>query len=163
MPCRSSVCSSRRDCLPVVDDGSRARVAKMAVTVALVYSIFIQAVGAFCWPESWTTDKSRPYRYRLWDWRESQIESCLKDGPANRSRREASDREVRSAVQTHQPDRVRAGLNHRTSSFFPGMLVRPITSISFGPITCITRRPTTTTTTPTIVSTAASITDVVHT
>ena len=67
--------------LPIVERGSRARVAKTAVTAALVYSVFIQAVGAFCWPESWTLDTNRPYRYRLWDWRDSQIESCLKDGP----------------------------------------------------------------------------------
>jgi hypothetical protein len=43
--------------------------------------VFIQAVGAFCWPESWTLNENPPYRYRLWDWRESQIESCIKDGP----------------------------------------------------------------------------------
>jgi hypothetical protein len=67
--------------LPLVERGSRARVAKMAVTAALVYSVFIQAVGAFCWPESWTLNQNPPYRYRLWDWRDSQIESCIKDGP----------------------------------------------------------------------------------
>ncbi len=67
--------------LPIVERGSRARVARIAVTAVLVYSVFIQAVGAFCWPESWTVSQSPPYRYRLWDWHETQIESCLKDGP----------------------------------------------------------------------------------
>jgi hypothetical protein len=67
--------------LPLFERGSRARLARIAVTAVLLYSVFIQAVGAFCWPESWTTNENRPYRYHLWDWRESQIESCLKDGP----------------------------------------------------------------------------------
>ena len=31
--------------------------------------------------ESWTLNDNPPYRYRLWDWRESQIESCIRDGP----------------------------------------------------------------------------------
>ena len=67
--------------LPLVERGSRARLAKTAVVAAFVYSVFIQAVGAFCWPESWTLNQNPPYRYRLWDWRESQIESSIKDGP----------------------------------------------------------------------------------
>ena len=66
---------------PLVRRASRARIARMAVAVALVYSIFIQAIGAFCWPESWTLRENPPYRYRLWDWRDSQIESCIRDGP----------------------------------------------------------------------------------
>ncbi len=67
--------------LPLVERRSRARLAKAAVAAVFVYSVFIQAVGAFCWPESWTLNQNPPYRYRLWDWRESQIESSIKDGP----------------------------------------------------------------------------------
>ena len=67
--------------LPIAAQGARTRLARIAVTTVFVYSVFIQAVGAFCWPESWTLNQNPPYRYRLWDWRESQIESCLKDGP----------------------------------------------------------------------------------
>jgi hypothetical protein len=66
---------------PLARRTSRARIMRTAAAVALVYSIFIQAVGAFCWPESWTLNNDPPYRYRLWDWRDSQIESCLRDGP----------------------------------------------------------------------------------
>jgi hypothetical protein len=67
--------------LPLVERSSRALLVRTVITVVLVYSVFIQAVGAFCWPESWTLNENPPYRYRLWDWRESQIESCIKDGP----------------------------------------------------------------------------------
>ena len=66
---------------PMVGGASRARVAKVAVIAALTYSIFIQAVGAFCWPSSWTLNDNPRYRFRLWDWRESQIELCIRDGP----------------------------------------------------------------------------------
>jgi hypothetical protein len=66
---------------PLAQRTSRARIARLAAAAALAYSIFIQAVGAFCWPESWTLRDNPPYRYRLWDWRESQIESCIRDGP----------------------------------------------------------------------------------
>jgi hypothetical protein len=66
---------------PIFARASRARIAQIATVVALTYSIFVQAVGAFCWPSSWTLNDNPPYRYRLWDWRESQIELCIRDGP----------------------------------------------------------------------------------
>jgi hypothetical protein len=66
---------------PLVGRTSRARVGRIALAAALAYSIFIQAVGAFCWPSSWTLNDHPPYRYRLWDWRESDIELCIRDGP----------------------------------------------------------------------------------
>ena len=53
----------------------------MAATVLLSYSIFIQAVGAFCWPSPWTLNNNPPYRFRLWDWRNSEIVSCIRSGP----------------------------------------------------------------------------------
>jgi hypothetical protein len=60
---------------------SRASFGKIAAAVTLAFSIFIQAVGAFCWPSAWTLDDTHPYRYRLWDWHETEIEVCLKSGP----------------------------------------------------------------------------------
>jgi len=66
---------------PLLEGRPRARLARYAAIAALTYSIFIQAVGAFCWPSSWTLDTSRPYRYRLWDWRETEIEVCIREGP----------------------------------------------------------------------------------
>lgn len=66
---------------PIFGRTSRARAARIAVIAALTYSIVIQAIGAFCWPSSWTLNDNPPYRYRLWDWRESDIELCIRDGP----------------------------------------------------------------------------------
>jgi len=66
---------------PIFGRTSRARTGRIVVTAALTYSIAIQAIGAFCWPSSWTLNDNPPYRYRLWDWRESDIELCIRDGP----------------------------------------------------------------------------------
>lgn len=66
---------------PVSKTMSRARAGKVAAIAVLTYSIAIQAIGAFCWPSSWTLNNNPPYRFRLWDWRESQIELCIRDGP----------------------------------------------------------------------------------
>jgi hypothetical protein len=65
---------------PLLAGTSRARIGKAAAIAVLTYSIFIQAVGAFCWPSSWTLDDP-PYRFRLWDWRETEIEVCIRNGP----------------------------------------------------------------------------------
>ncbi len=66
---------------PIFGRTSRAHAARIAVSVALAYSIVIQVIGAFCWPSSWTLNDNPPYQYRLWDWRESDIELCIRDGP----------------------------------------------------------------------------------
>jgi hypothetical protein len=66
---------------PLFGRTSRAGVGRVAAIAVLTYSIAIQAIGAFCWPESWTLNNNPPYRFRLWDWRESQIELCIRDGP----------------------------------------------------------------------------------
>ena len=47
----------------------------------LVCSIGVQAIGAFCWPSPWTLSGNPPYRYRLWNWRDNEIASCLRAGP----------------------------------------------------------------------------------
>jgi hypothetical protein len=56
-------------------------VVRAAAMVLLVYSVAIQAIGAFCWPSPWTLNQNPPYRYRLWDWKESDIELCIRAGP----------------------------------------------------------------------------------
>jgi hypothetical protein len=66
---------------PIFAPTSGVRVGRIAVTAALAYSIFIQAVGAFCWPSSWTLNDNPPYEDRLWDWRESDIEISVREGP----------------------------------------------------------------------------------
>jgi len=57
------------------------RVARAGAMMLLVYSVAIQAIGAFCWPSPWTLNDNPPYRYRLWDWEESDIELCIRAGP----------------------------------------------------------------------------------
>jgi hypothetical protein len=57
------------------------RFARAAAAILLVYSVAIQAIGAFCWPSPWTLNDTPPYRYRLWDWEESDIELCIRAGP----------------------------------------------------------------------------------
>ncbi len=66
---------------PLAGRTFRARAATVAIMVMLTYSVSIQAIGAFCWPSSWTLNDNPHYRYRLWDWRESDIELCIRDGP----------------------------------------------------------------------------------
>jgi hypothetical protein len=60
---------------------ARQPLAAAAVLVLLTYSVFIQGVGAFCWPAPWTERNDPPYYQRLWDWRDNQIASCLRAGP----------------------------------------------------------------------------------
>jgi hypothetical protein len=66
---------------PAVEQRPRSRFFPIVVTVLLSYSIFIQAVGAFCWPSQWTLNENPPYRFRLWDWRNSEIGTCIREGP----------------------------------------------------------------------------------
>ena len=65
---------------PLAGRTLRARAATVLIMVMLTYSVSIQAIGAFCWPSSWTLNDNPPYRYRLWDWHESDIELCIRDG-----------------------------------------------------------------------------------
>jgi hypothetical protein len=58
-----------------------ARPLQIAAATLLIYSVLVQAIGAFCWPSAWTLNDNPPYRYRLWDWEESQIEMCIRSGP----------------------------------------------------------------------------------
>jgi hypothetical protein len=48
--------------------------------ILLGYSVFIQAVGAFCWPSTWNRGYP-PAHERLWDWKRTEIATCLREGP----------------------------------------------------------------------------------
>jgi hypothetical protein len=67
--------------MPLVERTSGLRLRQTAAIVLLCYSVFIQAVGAFCWPSRWTLDDNPPYRFRLWDWRNTEIATCIREGP----------------------------------------------------------------------------------
>ncbi|MFQ5743794.1 MAG: hypothetical protein ACE5HV_09430 [Acidobacteriota bacterium] len=60
---------------------SLARTARGALVCLFIYSAFVQAVGATCWPSPWVFNKTPPYYERLWEWRNSQIPACLRAGP----------------------------------------------------------------------------------
>ena len=66
---------------PLTEKGQRNRFLRVAVAVLLGYSICIQAIGAFCWPSQWTLNNNPPYRFRLWDWRNTEIATCISEGP----------------------------------------------------------------------------------
>ncbi len=68
-----------REALRARSAGSRRT--PVAAMVLLICSIGVQAIGAFCWPSPWTLSGNPPYRYRLWNWRDNEIASCLRAGP----------------------------------------------------------------------------------
>jgi hypothetical protein len=61
-------------------DRSRV-VVPMAVTM-IVWSISLQGIGAFCYPSSWNLSPATVdlHHGRLWDWRDTEISRCLKEG-----------------------------------------------------------------------------------
>jgi hypothetical protein len=65
----------------VIENIRRVRILRLAVALLLGYSICIQAIGAFCWPSQWTLNNTPPYRFRLWDWRDTEIATCIREGP----------------------------------------------------------------------------------
>jgi hypothetical protein len=66
----------------LIDNSAPSRRTPPAAAIALlVCSVAVQAVGAFCWPSPWTLSGNPPYRYRLWNWRDNEIASCLRAGP----------------------------------------------------------------------------------
>ena len=58
----------------------RRRVAAVALTILMAYSVFVQALGSLCWPSPWTL-ADPPFEQRLWNWRDSQIVACARAGP----------------------------------------------------------------------------------
>ena len=62
----------------------RLRTLALAFAVTIVFSIGVQAIGAFFSPSSWN---HRPenvdfHHERLWDWRDNPMSRCLIEGPA---------------------------------------------------------------------------------
>ncbi|MFM8412728.1 MAG: hypothetical protein ACKOCT_20950, partial [Alphaproteobacteria bacterium] len=62
---------------------TRAR--RLAFTVAAVYSVFVQIVGAFFYPCGWYRPSERePMSVaRLFDWRDMELVQCIRNGPVD--------------------------------------------------------------------------------
>jgi hypothetical protein len=70
--------------LVVVWDRLVASAALRTLLIATVaFSIFVQAVGAFCFPSDWYSKPVSPSddRARLWDWSDTELMRCLRQGP----------------------------------------------------------------------------------
>jgi hypothetical protein len=61
--------------------GPRRRRIAAGWWVLAVYSVFVQAIGAFCWPSAREGRTDLEYYRALWDWRRPQIVNCLESGP----------------------------------------------------------------------------------
>jgi hypothetical protein len=58
---------------------ARSRFCAAVAAMAVVFSIGVQLIGAFCYPSSWN---SKPHdvdlhHERLWDWRDTELSRCL--------------------------------------------------------------------------------------
>jgi hypothetical protein len=53
-----------------------------ALAVAVALSVGIQVVGALCYPSSWhgTPKNADRHHERLWDWRDSELSRCVREG-----------------------------------------------------------------------------------
>jgi hypothetical protein len=60
--------------------GGPRQMIRWLFAILLFYSVFIQAVGAFCWPSTWNRGYP-PAHERLWDWKRTEIATCLREGP----------------------------------------------------------------------------------
>ena len=61
---------------------SRRRWLVVAFCVLLTYAVFVQWIGAFCYPSAWASDpvSISVDKSRLWDWSYNQIVTCLRSG-----------------------------------------------------------------------------------
>jgi hypothetical protein len=62
---------------------ARSRALTAAFVASIVLAVTIQAIGAFCYPSSWN-DKPVDVDQqpgRVWDWADSEITRCLREGP----------------------------------------------------------------------------------
>lgn len=48
--------------------------------VAVIFSIGVQAIGAWCYPSSWEDEPTTTER--LWDWNDTELGRCLIEGPS---------------------------------------------------------------------------------
>ena len=59
----------------------RSRLVSILLVAAIVWSIAIQAVGAFCYPSTWAflpTDIDLDHQ-RFWDWRDAEVVRCVRE------------------------------------------------------------------------------------
>lgn len=61
-------------------DGAPTPSVRRLFAALLAYSVFIQTVGALCWPSTWNRGYPPPHE-RLWDWKRTEIATCLREGP----------------------------------------------------------------------------------
>jgi hypothetical protein len=61
----------------------RRRVLVLAFALAIIVSIGVQAIGAFCYNSSWNLKPANVdlHHERLWDWRDTPLTRCLINGP----------------------------------------------------------------------------------
>jgi hypothetical protein len=60
----------------------RSRALLLAFGAAIVFSVVVQTVGAFCYPSSWNFEPSDvdTHHERLWDWTDCELIRCLIEG-----------------------------------------------------------------------------------
>ncbi|MEO6808948.1 MAG: hypothetical protein ABI353_07530, partial [Isosphaeraceae bacterium] len=63
------------------------RLALGLAMVAVTVSVAVQGIGAWCYPSSWhgVPFSADRHHERLWDWRDSELTRCLKEGPRPRA------------------------------------------------------------------------------
>jgi hypothetical protein len=66
---------------------TRCRPALALALAAATVSVAVQGIGAWCYPSSWHGSPTNADRHheRLWDWRDSELTRCLKEGPRPRA------------------------------------------------------------------------------
>jgi hypothetical protein len=59
----------------------RSRVLVVIAAMAVVFSVAVQIIGAFCYPSSWNFEPSNVdlHHERLWDWRDTELSRCLSE------------------------------------------------------------------------------------
>jgi len=66
-------------------DWSRLHLRPMqfALVATGVFAIAVEVIGVFCFPSSWNSTPTNVNiaHERLWDWRDSELTRCLRDGP----------------------------------------------------------------------------------
>jgi hypothetical protein len=57
----------------------RSRILTVIGALAIIWSIALQAIGAFCYPSDWNLAPRNvdQHHERLWDWRDTEISRCL--------------------------------------------------------------------------------------
>jgi hypothetical protein len=60
---------------------ARAGPVLLVLAVTIVWSVGVQALGAFCYPSSWNLKPTNidTQHDRLWDWADSEMTRCLQE------------------------------------------------------------------------------------